>query len=110
MKRLISTILAFSLLGGSAAMAAPFGPLHPTPIRDDHRDDHRGPDRAPAHHAWRKGERLDRRYGNYTVVSDWNRYHLRRPPRGYHWVNYGGDYVLAAVATGIIADVMLNAR
>ena len=30
------------------------------------------------------------------------------PPRGYHWVNVNGDFVLAAVATGVIADLLLS--
>jgi Ni/Co efflux regulator RcnB len=30
------------------------------------------------------------------------------PPRGYHWVQTGADYVLVAVATGIIANVLLG--
>ena len=34
---------------------------------------------------------------------------LRQPPRGYHWVrNDGGDYLLAAIAGGLIAQVILN--
>ncbi|MES1163856.1 MAG: RcnB family protein, partial [Rhizobacter sp.] len=28
--------------------------------------------------------------------------------RGYHWVQTGGDYVLVAIATGIIASILLN--
>ena len=30
------------------------------------------------------------------------------PPRGYHWVQNGPDYVLVAIATGIIAQILLN--
>ena len=37
-------------------------------------------------------------------------YGLRAAPRGYRW-SYGPDgrFLLAAVATGLIADVVLNA-
>ena len=46
----------------------------------------------------------DKRY----EVTDWKARHLRQPPRGYHWVNVNGDVVLAAVATGVIADLFLS--
>lgn len=43
-----------------------------------------------------------------TVDSRTNR-SLRQPPRGYRWVrNDGGDYLLAAIAGGLIAQVILN--
>lgn len=29
------------------------------------------------------------------------------PPRGYHWVQTGADYVLVAIATGIILQIIL---
>ena len=32
----------------------------------------------------------------------------RAPPSGYHWVQVNGDFVLAAVATGVIADMLLG--
>lgn len=42
------------------------------------------------------------------VVNDWYGHRLSRPPVGYHWVQVGGDYVLVAIATGIILQLMLN--
>jgi Ni/Co efflux regulator RcnB len=42
------------------------------------------------------------------VVDDWRNHHLSAPPRGYHWVQVGGDYVLVAIATGIILQLLLN--
>ena len=33
---------------------------------------------------------------------------LREPPEGHHWVRSGDDFVLAAIATGVIADIALN--
>jgi Ni/Co efflux regulator RcnB len=41
-------------------------------------------------------------------VNDWRGHHLSAPPRGYQWVQVGGDYVLIALATGIIANLILN--
>ena len=65
---------------------------------------------GPMPHAdWRQGDRLPSEYrGHSYVVDDWRGHGLRPPPRGYHWVGVNGDYVLAAIATGIIADVLLS--
>ena len=63
-----------------------------------------GPD-----HNFRRGGRLPPQYrSRQYVVDDWRGHHLSAPPRGYHWVQTGGDYVLAAIATGIIASILLN--
>jgi Ni/Co efflux regulator RcnB len=63
-----------------------------------------GPD-----HSFRRGDRLPSRYRNHQyVVNNYREHHLRPPPRGYHWVQTGSDYVLAAVATGLIADLIIN--
>jgi Ni/Co efflux regulator RcnB len=43
------------------------------------------------------------------VVRDWHSRHLYAPPAGYQWMQVNGsDYVLAAIATGLIASVLLN--
>jgi Ni/Co efflux regulator RcnB len=71
---------------------------------EERRYDGAGPD-----HSFRRGQRLPERYRNHQyVVNNYREHHLRPPPRGYHWVQTGGDYVLAAVATGIIADLIIN--
>lgn len=71
-----------------------------------HRDDYRG---GGPRHDLRRGGRLSQEYrSNRYVVSDWRARHLSAPPRGHHWVRAGNDYVLAAIATGIIAQVLLN--
>ena len=82
--------------------------------RDDRHDDRRAEQRhdergAGPDHNWHKGDRIpdsyrDRRY----EVTDWRAHHLSAPPAGYHWVNVNGDFVLAAIATGVIADMLLN--
>jgi Ni/Co efflux regulator RcnB len=80
------------------------------------RHDNHGPMRAPqwhdqssSHgHHWRKGQRLAANQRRY-VVSDWNRRGLRAPPRGYQWVredNNSGDFLLVAVASGLIASIL----
>ena len=42
------------------------------------------------------------------LVNDWHHHHLARPQPGYHWVQVGPDYVLAAIATGVIASLVLS--
>ena len=112
-KSLVCALAALSMSVGGLAMA-----------QDHGRDDHRGPDHgrpAPVHrdmhdergagpdHNFRRGGRLNAEYRHRQyVVDDWRGHHLRQPPRGYHWVQVGGDYVLAAIATGVIADILLN--
>lgn len=84
---------------------------HGNDRRDDfaqhyHRDDMRG---GGPRHDLRRGQRLDREYrNNRYVVTDWRERHLSAPPRGHHWVRAGNDYVLAAIATGVIAQVLLS--
>lgn len=127
MKRLIITTLAATLLAGTAlsgtAMAA--GQRY-----DDHdrgRYDQRHDDRYDRHdrrdyghsrreaaherrdyRRWERGQRLDARYrDNRYYVSDWRRHGLRAPPRGYRWQRVDDSYILAAVATGLIASVII---
>jgi Ni/Co efflux regulator RcnB len=82
--------------------------------RNDRRDyahnDSRGNDRgAGPRHDLRKGGRLPAEYrSRQYVVDDWRGHRLSAPPRGYHWVQTGGDYVLVAIATGVIASLLLN--
>jgi Ni/Co efflux regulator RcnB len=47
---------------------------------------------------WSRGEAVD-----------YKTYHLKAPPRGYEWREVDGNYVLAAVATGIIASAIIAA-
>jgi len=60
-------------------------------------------------HEYYRGDRLpaEYRHRNY-VVDDWRGHHLSAPPRGYQWVQSGSDYILIAIATGIIAELLLN--
>lgn len=61
------------------------------------------------HWRYRVGDRLPDYYRNsYYYVNDWCGYHLYEPPRGYGWANIDGNFVLVALASGIIAQVLLN--
>ncbi len=70
------------------------------------RGDGRG---AGPEHNYRRGDRLPMQYRHRQyVVDDWRGHHLNAPPRGYHWVQTGTDYVLVAIATGVILQLMLG--
>jgi Ni/Co efflux regulator RcnB len=63
-----------------------------------------GPD-----HSYYQGDRLPPQYrSRQYVVEDWRGHQLSAPPRGYHWVQSGGDYILVAIATGVILQLLLN--
>lgn len=136
MKLIARLLVAITLLGaGSFALAAP-GPgdhgrhgydrghdRHYDNRRQDHRrhdyrrDYRRHNDRryvnlgyyGPRHyghpHRWERGRRY---YGPTYVVRNYGHYRLRHPPRGYHWVRANNDYLLVAIATGIILDIALQ--
>ncbi|WP_338030449.1 RcnB family protein [Gluconacetobacter aggeris] len=59
---------------------------------------------------WRRGDRYDGPRSGMWAVQDWRRYRgLYAPPPGYYWVQYGNQFLLTAVATGIIASVIAGA-
>ena len=72
------------------------------------------PPRVVVHHRgpppWARGHHY--RHAGYAptyVVHEYGPYGLRQPPRGYHWRRSdAGDFLLVAMATGIIADVILG--
>lgn len=85
--------------------------------RDARRNDFRAPPppphlvhRAGPPHGWARGHDYRRAYrGPVYVVNDYRRYDLRRPPRGHHWIRDDrGNMLMVAVATGIIADLILH--
>lgn len=64
---------------------------------------------AGPNHNWVKGSRVPPQYRSHQyVVNDWRGHGLKHPPRGYHWVQYGGDYLLVAIASGVIAQLILG--
>ncbi|MDP3619820.1 MAG: RcnB family protein [Ramlibacter sp.] len=78
----------------------------PDQWRGDRRADGRGagPDRR-----FYRGDRLPLEYRHYNyIVDDWRGHYLPAPPRGYYWVQVGSDYVLVAIATGIILQLLLS--
>lgn len=89
--------------------------------RRDYRHDHRPPPRvvvAPdrgrgvgPRHDWYRGGYVAAPYRGYSyVVGDWRNHRLYAPPRGYQWIQYGGDYLLIAIGTGLIANIVFSAN
>jgi Ni/Co efflux regulator RcnB len=97
----------FALLAISTTLASG------TAFADGHQDQ-RDRDR-PEHHdhpyvrhqEWRKGYHMRREDWGRAERIDYRTYRLRRPPRGYEWREVDGNYVLAAVATGVIASLVI---
>jgi len=102
MKRIALTALAVAM-----TIAAPAAFAQPGHDRDHH-DDHRGD--FHRHDEWRKGYHMQHNDWDRGERVDWRARHLRAPPRGYEWRQVDGNYVMAAVATGIIASVIANSR
>lgn len=79
--------------------------------REERREEHREQRYYYNAREFHRGQRLppglrDRQY----VVTDWRHHHLRPPPPGHQWVQVGSDYVLVAIATGIIVALILNSQ
>ncbi len=75
--------------------------------RGDHQQGGWGQDQGARHH-WQRGERMGQNDWNSAQHVDYRAYHLRHPPRGYEWRESNGQYVLAAVATGAIASIIMS--
>ena len=58
------------------------------------------------HDEWKKGAKIRNEDWGRGEHVDYHQSHLRAPPRGYEWRMVDGNYVLAAVATGVIASVV----
>jgi Ni/Co efflux regulator RcnB len=60
--------------------------------------------------SWRRGERLPIAFrAPAYVIPDAAYYHLAPPPPGYYWVRVDNNAVLAAIATGVVFDVVTHA-
>lgn len=110
-KMIASTLIALSLAAGGSAFAQHDNhgddhDKHHDDAQQYHRDDQRG---GGPKHDLHRGQHLSKEYlDSRYVVNDWNSRHLSAPPKGHHWVRVGDDYVLTAIATGVIADVLLH--
>jgi Ni/Co efflux regulator RcnB len=110
MKRFLTAAIALSLIGGSAAMAQPYG--NDRHDRRDERHDSRSDNGRHdnglhrGHNKWAKGQRLPSEYRTRGHYVDYRRHHLRAPPRGYQWVQVDNRYMMVALTTGLIASII----
>ncbi len=98
-----------TLLAVLSPGAVTFAQDHHDDQRDEHRDDrdHHDDHGYVKHDEWRKGYHMRHEDWDRGERVDYRTYHLRRPPSGYEWRSVDGNYVLAAVATGIVASVVI---
>src|ERR1700759_3268603 len=98
-----------------AMLASPLTAMAQPDRHDDHpntmmmkQDDHRGGNAMMmnAHHDWHKGDRIGHDDWNRYERVDYRQHHLNAPPRGYEWRRVDNNYVLAAVATGVVASII----
>ena len=75
-------------------------------LAQDHRDDHHDNQQYVRHDEWKKGYHMKDEDWHRGTPVDYHDRHLKAPPRGYEWRQVDGNYVLAAVATGVIASVI----
>jgi Ni/Co efflux regulator RcnB len=96
----IRKAFALSALAGILSAGAGYAQEHP---EDRGRDNHQ----YVKHEEWKKGYHMRQEDWGRGERVDWHQYHLRKPPSGYEWRLVDGNYVLAAVATGVVASVVI---
>jgi len=101
--RMIYRILTVTTLSASLLGPVSFAQEHP----DDHHDAYDHHDTYVRHDEWRKGYHMKSEDWNRARPIDYRQYHLNPPPHGYEWRSVDGNYVLAAVATGVIASAIV---
>ena len=129
MKRILTGALALTLLAGTAASAQPYGGHDRNDHRDgryeqnrydndrngrdqrdrydnDRRDSRYGDNRGQRAHRWSRGQRLPAMYRTRGHYVDYRSHRLRQPPRGYQWVQVNDDYLMVALTTGLIAQMI----
>ena len=60
-----------------------------------------------SYRSWHRGGRLARGYWRGRPWVNWRAHALWAPPYGYQWVYVGGYYMLIAIGTGLIADIVV---
>jgi len=92
MRKYAAVALGLSILmGNGMAFAQPRPDYHPHP-------------------EWRQGYHMNQNDWGRGRHLDYRESHLNAPPAGYEWREVDGNYVMAAIATGVIANVIANAH
>lgn len=56
---------------------------------------------------WQRGDRYDGPVNSRWYVNDWHSHRgLYAPPSGYRWMQYGDQYLLTSITSGVIAGVV----
>ncbi|KAF0806886.1 hypothetical protein A6D6_01250 [Alcanivorax xiamenensis] len=102
-------------LGGSLLLSSSLAWSQPArgPDQSNHgpaQQAHQGPSHGDGHrphHADWKGKPLPKRYQEPRyVVKEYGRYGLPAPKPGHHWVKVDNDFLLTAIATGVIVSII----
>ncbi|MFT4021913.1 MAG: RcnB family protein [Acinetobacter sp.] len=120
-------LLAFSMLG--TAFAAPPNDddseaeqQHSHELKADHdesqhdhspryQQDHQAyrEDLPRPYQNWHEGDRVPPKYRDRDYyIDDWRARELPPPPPDHRWLLVNGDYVLVAIATGVITQILLG--
>ncbi len=99
-------LIAALAVTASPVLAQPRGPGYGPP--PPHGPGYGPPPHGPGYYGppprhWAQGDRFE---GNRVVINNYNYYHLRPPPYGYQWVYSGGQFLMVAIATGVIAAIV----
>ena len=114
-KSFATLLLGASLALVSTAYADPHGPDNRGNQGRDFRNNPGGPSQynrggPPSfdrNRVWHRGDRYDGPHYKPWMVNNWRQQRgLWAPPRGYYWMQYGNQFLLTAVATGVIAGVV----
>ena len=110
MKTFIVGAAVAALIAGAAgsAIAAPYQSDDANRAQASNTEHHGWAQDRGGNHHWRRGERMGYNDWSSAQPVDYREHHLRRPPHGYEWRESNGRYVLAAVATGVIASMVLS--
>ena len=121
MKILLRTTLAAAVLLSSTALASAQQSQDDQHRHEEQRPAQRAPEqrheeqRAPERHyqsveehgGWRRGSEMRRDDWDHGRHFEYREYGLREPPFGYEWREVNGVFILGAITTGIILDMML---
>jgi len=102
----IRKMLALSVVASALVSPFSFAQDRHDDRHEERHDDHRDNHHFVHHNEWKRGEHMRREDWARGERVDYRRYHLRAPRRGYEWREVDGNFVMAAVATGVIATVI----
>ena len=120
MKKTLTVLCAALVLSTPLASFAQPGPDHHDdgpphqgnphpgqPQRFDHHDNGRRPAYPNPNFRPEAGYVIEPRYrADRYWVTDWRARHLYAPPHDHRWLYVNGDYVLVAIATGVVVSVL----